>query len=33
MDDVLAWVTGVACLRGLCASVGDRGGVLTWVVC
>ena len=33
MDDVLAWVTGVACLRGLCASMGGVGGVPAWVAC
>ena len=30
---VLAWVAWVVCLRGWSASVGDVGGVLTWVAC
>ena len=36
MDDVLAWVVWVACLRrwdGWCACVGGVGSVLAWMAC
>ena len=31
VGDVQAWVLWVECLRGWHASVGDVGGVLTWL--
>ena len=33
MDDVLAWVEWVECLREQRASVGGAGGMFAWMIC